>query len=519
MNKAYRRFFMAMAALALVSAMTSLVVPFLLSFWAKTDVEMNLKRFFIVISVLVLMFLLKTAIIFLRENFAKHFNIKNAKNIIEKILRLKYDAIISQGNRNLVERMAQAVNNMYIYMTGDAVLIWSSIISTIIILITIFFDNFIIGLILIALIPINYLGYKSLNAELKKRSQVMQVSTATGFQEILSVVNQTDYLKQCPDYDIVLNQLKPALDKIYGSMAQVNKYAQTSSSFISSLNSMLQTVCILLVMYNYLSGANQVLPVVIYTIVLPLFFSNISIITNINLNKNNLKVSQEFIAFLDSEQEKDSNETIRSIEKIEFDVGEIQLGEEQIFKTNIKDKFIKGDIIWLQGKSGSGKSSLMKQLVKFRKTSEILINEKPISSINNSCIRSLIDYIPQNNSIINGTIRDNLFLNKHHSNETEEALKKSDLLSTILQNKNFDTMIMDMGANLSGGEKQKLAIARSLYSDAEVLIFDEVTANIDTESTSLILSAIKNICKNKIVFIISHEALPENFANKVIRIA
>ena len=161
----------------------------------------------------------------------------------------------------------------------------------------------------------------------------------------------------------------------------------------------------------------------------------------------------------------------------------------------------------------------MKQLVKFRKTSEILINEKSISSINNSCIRSLIDYIPQNNSIINGTIRDNLFLNKHHSIETEEKLKKSELLSTILQNKNFDTMIMDMGANLSGGEKQKLAIARSLYSDAEVLIFDEVTANIDTESTSLILKAIKNICKNKIVFIISHEALPENFANKVIRIA
>lgn len=205
MNKAYKHFFMAMAVLAFVSAMTSLVVPFLLSFWAKTDVEMNLKRFFIVISVLVLMFLLKTAIIFLRENFAKHFNIKNAKNIIEKILRLKYDTIISQGNMNLVERMAQAVNNMYIYMTGDAVRIWSSIISTIIILIAIFFDNFIIGLILLALIPINYLGYKSLNSKLKKRSQVMQTSTATGFQEILSVVNQTDYLKQCPDYDIVLN--------------------------------------------------------------------------------------------------------------------------------------------------------------------------------------------------------------------------------------------------------------------------------------------------------------------------
>ena len=76
---------------------------------------------------------------------------------------------------------------------------------------------------------------------------------------------------------------------------------------------------------------------------------------------------------------------------------------------------------------------------------------------------------------------------------------------------------MDLGANLSGGEKQKLAIARSLYSDAEVLIFDEVTANIDAESIALILNTIKNTCKNKIVVIISHDTLPENFANKVIR--
>ncbi|UTC76838.1 ABC transporter ATP-binding protein [Treponema sp. OMZ 799] len=518
MNKAYKRFFMTMAALALVSAMTSLAAPFLLSFWARTDVEMNLKRVFLIISVLVLMLLLKIAIIFLRENFAKHFNIKNAKNIIEKILKLKYDAIISQGNMNLIERMAQAVNNMYIYMTGDAVQIWSSIITTIIILIAIFFDNYIIGLILLALIPINYLGYKALNAELKKRSQVMQTCTATGFQEILSAVNQTDYLKQCPDYDILLNQLKPSLNKIYGSMAQVNKYAQTSSSFISSLNSMLQTVCILLVMYNYLSGENQILPIVIYTIVLPLFFSNVSIITNINLNKNNLKVSQDFIAFLDSEKEKNSGEKIKSIETIEFDINEIRIGE-QTFKTNINDKFMKGDIVWVQGKSGSGKSSLMKQLVKFRESAGISINDKSISSISNSCLRSLIDYIPQNNSIINGTIRDNLFLNKKHSIEKEEKLKESVLLSTILQNKNFDTMIMDMGANLSGGEKQKLAIARSLYSDAEVLIFDEVTANIDSESTALILNTIKSTCKNKIVFIISHEALPENYADKIIRIS
>lgn len=518
-NKSYKAFFLCMVVLAFLSAITSLVTPFLLAVWSKTGVEITLHKLFIIISILVIMFLIKTALIFLRENFAKFFNIKNAENFILKILNLNYDTIISQGVMNLVEKAAHAVNNTYTYMTGDAVQIWANVISTVLLLTAVFFDNAIIALFLFLLIPVNYLSYKFLNDELRKRSEVLQKNTGLGFQEMLSVLSQTDYLKQCPNYNSALKQLNPAFEKIYGSMAAINKYAQTSSSFISSFNGMLQTICILIVMYNYITGTGSLLHIVVYSCILPLYFSNICVITNMNLNKNNFKVSMDFINFLNSEQEENCGAEITNINNISFDIKEITIGE-QSFKFNIKDNFVKGDIIGIKGKNGTGKSTLMKQLLKFRNfgntSSGIFINGLPISEIKNECVRSLIDYVPQTASIINGTIRDNLFLNQPYSEDAEIKLKQSKLLASVLQHKNFDTKIMDMGANLSGGEKQKLCIARTLYSKAEVLILDEVTANIDAESTALILDTIKTECKNKIVFIISHEEIFDNFANKII---
>lgn len=77
-------------------------------------------------------------------------------------------------------------------------------------------------------------------------------------------------------------------------------------------------------------------------------------------------------------------------------------------------------------------------------------------------------------------------------------------------------MIGEGGSNLSGGEKQKIAIAREIYEDVDVLILDEITSNIEKESAYSILDYIFDNHKDKIIFIISHDDLPKNYANKVL---
>lgn len=85
-----------------------------------------------------------------------------------------------------------------------------------------------------------------------------------------------------------------------------------------------------------------------------------------------------------------------------------------------------------------------------------------------------------------------------------------------MKNKTFDDIIDNAGANLSGGEKQKIAIARSLYSNAEVLILDEITSNIDAESAEEILQSLLKNKDKRITFIITHDQLPQGFANREI---
>ena len=139
-----------------------------------------------------------------------------------------------------------------------------------------------------------------------------------------------------------------------------------------------------------------------------------------------------------------------------------------------------------------------------------------LKEIKNNDLRSLIDYIPQVPTIINGSLRENIFFNRPYSKDEEKYLMEDVLFKSILKSKTFDDIIDNAGANLSGGEKQKISIARSLYSKAEVLILDEITSNIDAESADQILQRLLKDKEKRITFIITHDRLPNGVANKEI---
>lgn len=82
----------------------------------------------------------------------------------------------------------------------------------------------------------------------------------------------------------------------------------------------------------------------------------------------------------------------------------------------------------------------------------------------------------------------------------------------------MDSLIDENGTNLSGGEKQRIALARALYDDVDVIILDEVTSNIDKESAEVILKRIMSGNEQKIIFIISHDSMPESYANKILQL-
>lgn len=178
---------------------------------------------------------------------------------------------------------------------------------------------------------------------------------------------------------------------------------------------------------------------------------------------------------------------------------------------NISFKAKLGDTIAFVGPSGSGKSTLVKLLVGLYRPVEgdILYDDISIKELRYNRIRRQLGFVTQDTQLFSGTIRENLLFVKSDATEEEmlEAIKKSSAIS-ILENseKGLDTVLGENGKKLSGGEKQRLSIARALLRKPRLLIFDEATSALDSLTEEQITQTIKEISANKlqITILIAH---------------
>ena len=160
------------------------------------------------------------------------------------------------------------------------------------------------------------------------------------------------------------------------------------------------------------------------------------------------------------------------------------------------------------GESGSGKSTVVNLLLGayHPQQGSILVGNKPLETLSRESYYSHISVVSYNTYIFNETIRQNFMLAKDNVTDEEiySALKKVNLYDFIIDNGGLDKVITEDAANISGGQKQRLALAINLVANKDVYIFDEATSNIDIESEAIIMNNIKELSKEKSVIVISH---------------
>ena len=190
-------------------------------------------------------------------------------------------------------------------------------------------------------------------------------------------------------------------------------------------------------------------------------------------------------------------------ENVNFGFGKKEVLNDVNFEIN------KGDVVGIVGETGAGKSTLVDLILKiFKKDSgSILIDGVEINKIKNISIQDSISFLPQNIYMADDTIEKNINLYKNLQNE-----KNLLGLDTFYSKNNKDDHFGFGGINLSGGQKQKINIIRTLTKDSKFIILDEPTNNLDRESISEIEDIIKNKDKDKTFLIISHD---QSFINNV----
>ena len=160
------------------------------------------------------------------------------------------------------------------------------------------------------------------------------------------------------------------------------------------------------------------------------------------------------------------------------------------------------------GESGSGKSTVVNLLLGayHPQQGSILVGNKPLETLSRESYYSHISVVSYNTYIFNETIRQNFMLAKDNVTDEEiySALKKVNLYDFIIDNGGLDKVITEDAANISGGQKQRLALAINLVANKDIYIFDEATSNIDIDSEAIIMNNIKELSKEKSVIVISH---------------
>ena len=177
--------------------------------------------------------------------------------------------------------------------------------------------------------------------------------------------------------------------------------------------------------------------------------------------------------------------------------------------SNVSFKVMEGETIALVGPSGSGKSTLANLMARFWDIDEgdILINGTSIKEVPLKNLLEHISMVFQNVYLFKDTIYNNIIMGRPDATREEviEAAKKARCYDFIMSLPDgFETMVGEGGASLSGGEKQRISIARCILKDSPIVILDEATASIDADNEAAIQQAISELCKGKTLIIIAH---------------
>jgi len=192
--------------------------------------------------------------------------------------------------------------------------------------------------------------------------------------------------------------------------------------------------------------------------------------------------------------------------QIEFSNVCLTMDNHQILK-GISFVVEKGEFLGITGASGSGKTSILNLMAKLARVTsgEILINNTNIELLNHKDYYDNVKYVFQESNFIKGTLLENMFIDETEENKVHLLEELLLIFNLEFLSNNLNYLIENGGTNLSGGQKQRLSVIRALLCNPSILLLDEVTSGLDSDMAIKIITYIKEMRKDKITILISHD--------------
>ncbi|WP_303015621.1 ABC transporter ATP-binding protein/permease [Holdemania massiliensis] len=236
---------------------------------------------------------------------------------------------------------------------------------------------------------------------------------------------------------------------------------------------------------------------------------------------NGMAASDKIFQLLDLPEPSEKTEIITETHPtIEIQNLGYQYQPDQTVLKNISTAFPFGSLIAIVGESGSGKSTLAKILTGQNQnySGHVRLGSLELNQIRETSLMKTVTYIGHSSILFKGTVRDNLLIGNPHADDSQlwTVLEQTRLADFLRSEQGLDTILLEKAANLSGGQIQRLALARALLHDTPIYIFDEATSNIDVESEADILNQIHQLTRQHLVILISHHLTQVQHADQIL---
>lgn len=477
---------------------------------------------------LVIMVFLKNMFTFLSTFFLSDLVQSSVKKLREKmyqkILVLPMSFFSDERKGNLLSTFSADLKETELAIKATTNAIFKDPFYVIGYFATLFIISFKLTFFIVLFLPIAGLIISKISNGLKKRSKKGQENLG----DMLSLTEETLFglriIKSFNAQSFMNNKFERKSNSLYSLMLGINRRIYLASP-ISEFLGVLATSGVLLYGGNLV--LNEFIQPDVFIGYLILFSQLISPFKSIS--KAVYDSSQGIAALeriekitLQDQLIKNSPATPQPInfnKEISFNNVSFKYNHEQVLE-NISFKIKKGETVAIVGHSGAGKSTIADLLIRFYDVVEgsINIDNINVKKINLSQLRKLMGVVTQDSILFNDTVINNIAFGVEIENSQVLESAKMANADEFIQNldKKYETFIGDAGNKLSGGEKQRLSIARAIYKNPEILILDEATSSLDTKSEKAVQEALNRLMKNRTSLVIAHRLSTIQNADKII---
>jgi ATP-binding cassette subfamily B protein len=405
----------------------------------------------------------------------------------------------------------------------NVIMLWLNFLRVTIILVVLIVKNIYLGLVALCCGGIYFAVILAINSKMRKSymdyskasalvSGVIEESSNAIFE--IKSLNEKEYFRK----SFSKNTLKLYKEKAYKYIG-IQNISDAMGSFIGVF---IPVFMVLLCGIFYVKGYVSLGMIILYYTYTQMLMEPLKNLGDYNVGKQQaMGAADRIYDFLSGEVDDVSEEKYNNDygSLIQMDIDDFSYDDKNVLR-DIHREFNEGDIVYVKGRSGSGKSTLFKLICGFIKPTagRIMTFGKNVFDLSEEERFKYIKMQFQHPIILNASIRENIKLGLDYSDDEIILSLRESGLSELYDEHGLDYIIEENGANISGGQIQRLAFARIIIRKPKVMILDEITSGLDNHNRDLVLKTIEEFAsQNKcVIFIASHDQYSKNICNKII---